>query len=45
MNVELDVPRQELERKLEILLLAENARMELKSGANESSGSPTYIVK
>ena len=32
--------RQELERKFEMVLLAEIARMELKSGANESSNLP-----
>jgi hypothetical protein len=32
----LHVARQELERKSEIVLLAENARMELKSSAHES---------
>ena len=31
----LHVPRRELERKFEIVLLAENARMERKSSANE----------
>jgi hypothetical protein len=30
------VARQELEKKIEIVLLAENARLELKSGAKES---------
>jgi hypothetical protein len=36
LKKELRVPRQELERKFEIVLLAENARVELKSSANES---------
>jgi hypothetical protein len=32
----LHVPRQELERKFEIVLFTENARRELKSSAKES---------
>ena len=36
LKIELHVPRQELERKFEIVLLVENARMELKSSAKES---------
>jgi hypothetical protein len=39
----LHVPRQELERKFEIVLLAEKDRMEPKSSANESSNSPRTI--
>jgi hypothetical protein len=37
------VARRELERKCEIVLLAENARMELKSSANESSNLPLAV--
>jgi hypothetical protein len=36
LKIELHVPRQELERKFEIGLFAESARMELKSSAKES---------
>jgi hypothetical protein len=36
LKIELHVPRQELERKFEIVLFVESARMELKSSANES---------
>jgi hypothetical protein len=36
-------PRRELERKFEIVLLAENARMELKSLANESCGADLHF--
>ena len=36
LKIELHVPRRELERKFEIVLFAENARMELKSSAKES---------
>jgi hypothetical protein len=36
LKIELHVPRRELERKFEIVLLAENARLELKNSANES---------
>jgi hypothetical protein len=36
LKIELRVPRQELEQKCEIVLLAENAWIVLKSGANES---------
>jgi hypothetical protein len=36
LKIELHVPRQELERKFEIVLLAENARMEWENNANES---------
>jgi hypothetical protein len=36
LKIELHVPRRELERKLEIVLLGESARIELKSSADES---------
>jgi hypothetical protein len=36
LKIELHVPRRELERKFEIVLLVESARMELKSSENES---------
>jgi hypothetical protein len=35
------VPRREFERKFEIVLLAENAPMELKSSAKESEHLPS----
>ena len=35
-TLEVPCPRQELERKFEIVLLAKSAWMELKSGVNES---------
>ena len=35
LKIELHVPRRELERKFEIVLFAENARMELKSSVVE----------
>jgi hypothetical protein len=35
----LHVPRRELERKFQIILFAENARIELKSSANERRGA------
>jgi hypothetical protein len=42
-------PRQELEEHFEIVLLAENARMELKSSTNESwnlpgSNAPCFVA-
>jgi hypothetical protein len=36
LKIELHVPRRELERKFEIVLLAESARTEMRSSANES---------
>jgi hypothetical protein len=36
LKIELHAPRREMERKFEIVLLAESARMEPKSSANES---------
>ena len=36
LEIELHVRRRELERKFEIGLFAENARLELKSSAKES---------
>ena len=36
LKKELHVPRRELERKFEIVLFTESARMEWKSSANES---------
>jgi hypothetical protein len=38
------VTRRELERKFEIVLFAENARMALKSSANESQNLPRPIA-
>jgi hypothetical protein len=40
LRIELHVPRRELERNCEIVLLAEKVRMKPKSSANESSNSP-----
>jgi hypothetical protein len=47
--LEVACPRRELERKIEIVLLEENAWMELKSSANESwrlpgSNAPSFIA-
>ena len=36
LKIELHVPRRELERNFEIVLLAENARVGMKSSAHES---------
>ena len=36
LKIKLHVPRRELERKFEIVLLTETARVELKSSAKES---------
>jgi hypothetical protein len=36
LKIELHVPRQELERKFEIVLFTESARVGLKSSANEN---------
>jgi hypothetical protein len=50
LKIELHVPhRRELERKFEIVLFVENARMALKSSANESwhlpgSNAPSFVA-
>ena len=45
LKIELHVPRRELERNFEIVLLVETPRMELKSSANESCYLPWHSAQ